>query len=466
MTTWNILAAAVLFAALLPAQVKLPPFTRDTLSNGTVVLLSPQSGLPLVHFRVLVKGGMESEPAGQAGIAGVAAELLRRGAGTRTSDEFAEELDRLGGTFETGVDEQSTFVRAEFLRKDFDRGLALLADAILRPAFSEAEVRKTLAQSLDSVRSARDFPEQAIGFYWRSFFYGTAHPYGHPPAEPSLEAITRQNILDYHKRQYAGRNFIVIVTGDFDAPAARARVQSAFGAAPAGEAWPWTKAASPAAVKGPRLLLVDKADATQTYFHIGRPGIDRRDPDRFALTLVNTLFGGRFTSMLNDELRVNSGLTYGAHSVVERNRLPGAIYMASFTRTDTTAKAVDIALDVLTRLREKGIDAEQLASAKAYVKGTYPPRALETMDQIAAMLGQLEIFGLGRDEVDEYFARLDGVTTEQANAVARRHYRNDDLTFVLVGSADRIRDSVRKYAPALVERPNSEPGWGVPPRAN
>ena len=108
------------------------------------------------------------------------------------------------------------------------------------------------------------------------------------------------------------------------------------------------------------MLLIDKPDATQTYFIIAQPGIDRRNPDRERLELVNTVFGGQFLSMLNEELRVNTGLTYGAGSQVEQTRLPGAIAISTYTKTDTTARAIDLALEVLKRLNERGLTPQQL----------------------------------------------------------------------------------------------------------
>ena len=185
--------------------------------------------------------------------------------------------------------------------------------------------------------------------------------------------------------------------GEFDSAAAKNSIARAFSGAPEGVRYEWTKDASPAG--GARLLLVDKPDATQTYFVIAQQGITRTSPDRVPMILVNTLFGGRFTSMLNQALRVDSGLTYGARSIMQESRLPGCLCISTYTRTDATVKAIDMALDVTKRLREQGLTAEQLASAKAYVKGTYPTRELETADQLAAVLGDLELFGLGRDEV-------------------------------------------------------------------
>ena len=114
---------------------------------------------------------------------------------------------------------------------------------------------------------------------------------------------------------------------------------------------------------------------------------------------------------------------------------------------------------MLKRLREKGITGEQLASAKAYTKGTYPPRTLQTSDQIATVLGEMEIFGLGRDEVDGFFQRVDAVTLEQANQAVRKYYQTDNLTFVLLGNAAKIREVAKKYGPKVVERPARQPGW-------
>jgi zinc protease len=171
------------------------------------------------------------------------------------------------------------------------------------------------------------------------------------------------------------------------------------------------------------------------------------------------LFGLLFTSMVNDELRVNTGLTYGASSRVEMARLTGGLYISTYTKTETTQRAIDLALEVLTRLHDKGITAEQLASAKTYTKGTYPLQRLQTSDQIATVLGEMELFGLGRDEVDQFFSRVDAVTLEQANEVARKYYRTDNLTFVLLGNASKIREVAAKYGPKVVERTARQAGW-------
>ena len=450
---------AILAGSSLSGQVKLPQYTHQVLPNGVVLDLMPRPGVPLVGFRVLVKGGPEAEPANLAGLASVTAQLLRKGTSKRSADQFSQELDFLGGTFfaNAGGENPATTIAAEFLKKDFDRGLDLVADAILRPSFPQAEVQKLLAQRIDAAKALKDNPQGAITGYFASFFFGPNHPYGHPQDELTLAHIQRQDIVDFHTKQYRGRNMIVIVTGDFDSSAAASKIREAFGGVAAGQVFEPVKSAP--ITGGSRLLLVDKPDATQTYFYIGQPGIDRKSPDRVKLMLVNTLFGGRFTSMLNEALRVQSGLTYGANCQLQQSRLPGGIVITTYTKTETTEKAIDVALDILKQLGEKGITAEQLASVKAYIKGIFPTQRLETIDQLAGILSDMELYGLGRDEVDDFFSRIDAVTLADANAAARKYYKSDNLTLVLVGNAAKIRDSVKKYAPKMSEVPITKPGF-------
>jgi zinc protease len=457
--------APILLAMALPLaaqQVKLPPFERQTLPNGAVVLLMPRSDVPLVTVRAMIRGGQEADPADAAGLASITAELLRRGTTSRTADQFAEQVDFLGASFNASSDDHAVYAGIGCLSRFLDRAVELVADAVLRPSFPEDEVKKTIAQRVDGAKSVKDNPGAALGVYFRPFFYGSAHPYGRVSDEITLAKITREQIAGYHKRLFTGRNLTLIAVGDFEPKSLGPKLAKAFGDLPAGEAWQWVKDPSPPSRSSARLLLIDKPDATQTYFQIAQPGIHRAHPDRVGLLLVNTLFGGRFTSMLNDELRVNSGLTYGANCQLSQNRLTGAIAINTYTRTDTTAQAMDLALDVLKRLAGKGIDAEMLASAKAYVKGGFPTRTLETASQLANVLADLELYGLGRDEIDQFFARIDAVTLDQANALVKKYYRTGNLQFAVLGNAAKIREAVAKFAGSRKELSISAPGFRPP----
>jgi predicted Zn-dependent peptidase len=440
----------ILAASSLCAQARLPQYSKQSLPNGATVILLRKPDVPLISLRAVFRGGAEAEPAGLNGIASITSELMRRGTAARTSEQIALELDTLGATLNLGSNRQLSSVATEFMARTTDPALAIFEDVLLHPTFPEPEVKKVLAQAADRVRSIKDNPARAIGPFFNAFYYPAGHPYrtSGDPDESSLAKLSRSEIEAFYKRTYVGRNLILIAAGDFDPAALGARISKIAAALPAGSAFTPAKVAAPSH-KAARLLLVDKPDATQTYFRIAMPGIERTHSDRVPLQLVNTLFGGRFTSMLNDELRVNSGLTYGANCTVDQDRLTGAIVISSYTRTDATNKAIDLALATLKRLRDQGIDAAQLASAKAYIKGNFPTDRLETADQLAGILGELEFYNLNKGEIDDLFSRIDAITLDQANAIARKYYNDAALQFVLVGNAAQVEPLVKKYAPTI-----------------
>ncbi|MBK5291089.1 MAG: insulinase family protein [Acidobacteriia bacterium] len=461
-------ALFLLLATAAFPQVKLPPYTRNVLPNGLVLDQLIKRDVPMISLRAIVRGGAEADPSGKSGLGAITAELLRRGSTSpqqlaRTAEQFSEQLDFIGASLNSRVDEQSILLNMEFMAKDSARALDLFADALLRPSFPESELAKVLAQRKDSLRALKDNPGQANAAYFRSFFFPAGHPYRNSPTgeESSLSSITRQDLMDHHSRLFCGSNMILIAAGDAT-DQFQTSLRKVLEMVPAGQAYSWVKTAPPLSYKSARLLLIDKPDATQTYFLIAQPGIHRIHPDRVPLDIINTLFGGRFTSMLNDELRVNTGLTYGASSRMQQDRLPGSILISTYTKTDTTIQAIDLALTILKRIREKGIDQEQLDSAKAYLKGTFPPGNLETADQLAATLGNIELHDLNRGEVDDLFSRIDAVTLEKANAVARQYLQESNLQFCLLGQASRIQDAVKKYAPAMRVVPITDPGFRAP----
>ena len=163
--------------------------------------------------------------------------------------------------------------------------------------------------------------------------------------------------------------------------------------------------------------------------------------------------------LVQEDHNIPNVAVYLFFKIGSRNEHPGAITISTYTQTATTVQAVDMALDILKRLGEKGFTEEQVVSAKAYIKGTFPTSRLETIDQLASALTDLELYGLNRDEIDGYFARLDGVTLARANAAARKYYQTSDLTIVLLGAADKIREQVRKYGP-LTEVSVKAAGFG------
>ncbi len=438
--------------------LKLPPYKKLKLKNGLTLLLMEQHETPLVSFNFIIKSGATADAAGKEGTASIVAELLRKGTKSRSADQIAAELDFIGGQFAASATLDYTNGHAEFLKKDLNKGLDLLADALLNPTFPEDEVTKLLKLRLDAVKAAKDRAQGVLGSYYRAYLFGD-HPYGRPVGgdERSLAAIKREDVVAFYQDHYTPANTIIAAVGDFNTTEMERALTEKFGRWAAKEAKA-VELAEPVPVKGKRLLLVDKPDSTQTFFQIGNIGVARKNPDRVYIRVVNTLFGGRFTSMLNDALRVSSGLTYGARSFFEENLLRGAFAISTYTRNETTEKAIDMALEVLNRLHEKGISESDLESAKAYIKGQFPPE-IETNDQLAELIAELEFYGLDEREVNELYAKIDAMTVADAQRVIKQYFPRDDLVFVLIGKASEIEKVVKKYAAKIDTKSISQPGF-------
>ena len=462
MTGNRILAIAAAVAISLPAaaqsaSMKLPKYEKTTLGNGMQLVLMEKRDVPMIAFHARVAGGSITDPAGKDGTADLAAELLQKGAGSRNALEFSGAADSVGATLGTASARDALVVSGEFLSRDRALMLELLADALRAPRFEAAELDKLKSRMIDGITAARENqPDAVIDNYFDAFLFG-AHPYGRSASETTLAAVTRDDVVRWYRDNAGADRTILVFVGDFDSKLLAKDVKKAFGDWQKAAA-PMPKPAAPAMQKGRRVLLVDKPDATQTYFRIGNVGIARKDPDTVAVDLVNTAFGGRFTSMLNSELRIRTGLTYGARCYVNREEQQGSVSISSFTKTESTAQAIDLALATLDRLHNGAIDAATLASVKAYVAGQYPPR-LETGNQLAAKLAEIEAFNLGRGEVDDYGRKIGDVTGEGAKLVIARVYpKQSDLTFVFIGNAAAIREAAKKYG-AVTERKINDAGW-------
>jgi zinc protease len=460
-----ILSLALLLAlpAVAPARqenggLKLPPYKKVKLKNGMTLLLMEQREVPIISFNYFIRAGSIADPAGKEGVASLTAGLLRKGTKTRNADQISGELDFIGGLLGAGATYDYTNGTAEFVKKDISKGLELLGDVLLNPTFPQEEVSKMLKQRIDNIKAAKDQAQGVISTYYNSYLYGS-HPYGRPTGgdEKSLAAITRDDVQKFYQAYYSPSSTIMAVVGDFDSAEMERVITDKFGAWSA-KAAPAVQLAEPQPVAGKKLLLIDKPDATQTFYQIGNVGINRTNPDRVYIEVVNTLFGGRFTSMLNSELRINSGLTYGARSGFDERKVRGPFTISTFTRNQSTEKAIDMTLDVLKRLHEKGITEDELKSAKNYIKGQFPPD-IETTDQLAALIAELEFYGLDESEINNYYAKIDSMTLADARRVIKQHFPLDNLVFVLIGKADEIGAATKKYAPKVDTKTITQQGF-------
>ena len=457
-----ILLVLIFPAALCAQSIHIPPHEKVVFKNGLTVLLLEKHGVPIVNFAALVKTGAAADPQGEEGLASVTAQLLRKGTQKRTAQQFAADADFTGGSIDADAGADFSTVTGEFLDKDLARGVDLFSDALLHPVFPQAEVDKLLAQSLDGVRAAKDEARSVLGTYYDAYlFNGNGYGRTSDGDEISLTKIHRDAIVKFYESYYAPGNIILAVAGDFQTADMRKKLEEVFGQWPSKPITPVKIPVLPP-VKGKKLLLVDKPDATQTYFAIGNVATAAGDPDRVAIRLVNTVFGGRFTSLLNEALRVESGLTYGAISAFDPRKAPGPFGIYSYTKNETTVQAIDMALQVLQKLHKQGITADELASAKSYIKGQFPP-SLETSKQLAQLIVVNELYGLDDREINDLEAHIDAVTPALAQQVIQKHFPTENLVFTLIGKRSEIAAGVQKYAEKQDARVISEPGFWPPP---
>jgi len=451
-----IAALAVGTAVAAEPNIRLPDYQAVTLDNGATLLLMPRHDVPLVAASVAVRGGALADPAGKEGTADLLGDMLSKGAGSRDALAFAQAVDGAGGSLSFGSSREAIVANAQFLAKDSGLMLSLLADALLRPTLQPAEFDKLRKRAIDGLANAKDSdPRQLIGLYASGWLF-RGHPYGRPTGgdETSLAAIGLDDLKAFRREQMGGDRLIIAIAGDFDPATVTRQVREAFGG--------WGKAAgalpqatAKAREQGRRVLLVDKPGATQTYFAMANVGSRRGDPAEAAQDLVQTAFGGRFTSMVNTELRIKSGLTYGASSQVQRPREPGMVAITSFTKTETTKQAMDLAIATLDRLHRDGLDAATLQSARHYIAGQFAPD-LETAPQLAAQLVDLALYGEGREAVDGYLGKVAMATPAEVAAATTVFPRSGDLAIVAIGDASKIREALRGYGP-LTEMKLTDP---------
>ncbi|HEY6572029.1 MAG TPA: pitrilysin family protein, partial [Candidatus Eisenbacteria bacterium] len=469
MTIRSVGVSLALGAALLGAAVAVPPAgaqvirlpeIRDiTLPNGARLLLAERHEVPLVALNAYVRGGSLTDPDGKEGIASLTAEMLRKGAGKRSAEQIAEAVDGVGGALNAGAGMEGFYVSGEFMKGDADLMIDLVKSLLRSPTFPDSEFVKLRSQSVEGIVALKDDPGNVFRAYGGAYFYGS-HPYGRPVGgdEATVAGLTRDDVLRCYRDQFGGDRLIVVVVGDFTVSTMEPKLRAAFGDwGKAAAALP--RAAEPERVAGRRVLLVDKPDATQTYFWIGNRGVSALDPDRDVLDVANTAFGGTFASLLNTALRIKSGLTYGASCRLSRLTAGGSVGIGSYTKTESTQQAIDLALETLRGFRASGLETARLSSARNYINGQFPTD-LETAGQLAGQLAVNAFYGLGKDEITGYPGRIAAVDSAAVRrAVARVYPPDSDLVLVLVGNAAKVRAVAKRYGPVAeipLERPMIE----------
>ena len=436
---------------------KVPPYEKFKLKNGLTVYLMEQHEVPLIYTStVFDAGSIQDGP--QYGLASMTADALLFGTKKYTKSEIEEATDYVGARLSSGAGKESAEVNMSFAVKDADKMFAILQEVLTQPTFDATELDKHKQRTLLELAQQKESPRAVVGNYFNTLVFDK-HPYANPTSgTPStIEKISVDEVKNLYKTYYTTDHAAIAIVGDFKTADMKKRITALLGDWKTAEGRMIKRAVPDLSFDKSRVLLVNKPDARETTFLIGGKGIAYGNPDYVPLLVVNTILGGRFTSWLNDALRVNSGLTYGAGSRFNRYKQGGTFYISTFTKNSTTVPAIDMALNVLDSLHRTGLNEEILASAKAYVKGDFPPN-YESAGTLANLLTEMFVYGYDENFINTFQTKVDGLTVAQSMKIIEEYFPKDKLQFVLVGKADEIRDSVKKYG-ALTEKEIKDEGF-------
>ena len=444
--TWLILGVLLWSTAALAAPEARVLGTRQKLPNDLVWLFSPQTELPLVTLQLLIKAGTLEDPPGKEGLANLTASLLRNGTKSRSAAKIAEELDFMGASLSFSGGDDFATVSLTVLKKDLGPALELLKDILMNPTFPAAEIALKKNQFKAALASSEDEPKVVAS---RAFFkdlYGP-FPYNHPVmgTPQGLTAITRQDLVAFHRQYYRPNNTVLSVVGDLTPDEAEQWVTKIFGA--------WAAAPLPA-VKLPAIppltqrheVVIDK-DITQANIIMGNLGIARKNPDFYALQVMNYLLGGGgFSSRLMDDIRVNRGLVYSVYSAFEPGLEPGPFIVALETKNATAGEAITQVVAQLRRIMTQPVTPEELKDAKSYLVGSFP-RKMDSISKRAWLLGYVEVYGLGLDYPWRYPELIQHLTPGDIQKVAEKYLQPEKYLLVIVGKKS-----------AMTSLPGSVPG--------
>jgi zinc protease len=409
-----------------------PPVQRTVLPNGLVLLVSQEHSLPLVTFHLLIDAGSRKDPEGQEGLAYLTARGILLGTSGHTATAINEEVDFMGASLTSSATRDYTTLSLRVLRKDLEKGFDLFMEALTRSTFPGEEIRREVKEALAAIQSAEERPMAvAEKAFRRALFLDS--PYGHPVegTKESLPPLTREAMVGFFKTYYHPNNAILTVVGDVSAEDVKAKLIPGLTKWPMGEIpnerFPIIFA------KGPSTEKIDR-DIAQANIIIGNEGVNRENPDYYALTVMNYILGGGgFSSWLLEEIRVKRGLAYSVVSFLDPGKYPGSFQIVLQTKNSSAREAISLSLEQMERIRRELVSEKELEVAKKYLIGSFPLR-LDSQEKLANFLTQVEYYGLGLEYPEKYPFLIRSVTQEEVLRVAKTYLHPEKHILVVVGS--------------------------------
>jgi zinc protease len=442
-------------------QIQLPQPKRIQLANGMVIFLVEDHELPLIRGGARIRGGSRDVAADKTGLAGVLGGSWRTG-GTqsKTGDELDDFLEARAARVETGVNDDSTNVTMSVLKGDFDTVFPIFVDVLEHPAFRQDKVDLAKTSVTSAISRRNDDPKGIADREMSKLGFGADSPYARVTEYSTLNSVTRDDLVAFHKKYVYPNNIILSFSGDFDAAAMEKKLRAAFDSWPKGPQAPSVAPAVGTAAKT-GVYYVAKDDVTQSNIYVvhGGTGVLRSNPDFYALQVMNEVLSGGFSGRLMNDIRTQRGLAYGVGGGVETNwDHPGLFHIWMGTKSGSTVEAVNALRTDLADLQTKPFTADELAQAKDAILNAY----VFTADSKAKILQQrvnLEFYGYPADYYQQYPAKLQAVTADDVARVAKKYVSPAQTSVLVVGKEkdfDKPLSSLGTVTPIDITIP--EPG--------
>jgi len=425
-----------------PPRVSLPPILTRQLPNGLKLMIVEQHELPLADFVLLVGSGGTADPAGKTGVANLTASMLREGTTTRKSLDIADQTSFLGVSLNPQASWESSTLSLHTPTAQLDSALALFADVALHPSFPTNEFDRIKKNRLTELLQLRDQGPAIANQAFPAILYGSGHPYGAPliGTESSVTGLTTADLQAYYQTNFKPNNSTLIIVGDVNPAQIEQKINSLFGGWQRGDVAPLTYNEPPKAGTT-TIYLIDKPGAAQSSFRIGSVGVPRSTKDYFALTVMNTILGGSFSSRLNQNLREARGYTYGAGSRFDMRRAAGPFTASAEIVSAKSDSALIEFIKELNGIRQ-AVPADELSRAKRYLQLQLPGN-FETTQQIASALVPVALYGLPLDYYNTYVQSVEGVTQADVGRVAQQYINPGSLAILIVGDRKTIEQGLK-----------------------
>ncbi|MHC4431844.1 MAG: M16 family metallopeptidase [Planctomycetota bacterium] len=414
-------------------DIEVPEVEQVTLANGMRLFLLEDHELPLINLSVRIRTGSIHEPAEKIGLASMTGQVMRTGGtATMTGDEMDEELEAIAASVETGIGLNSGSASMSVLKGDLDKGLSILADVLMNPAFREDKIQLAKMQAASAIARRNDQVGAVAGREFDKLIYGPESVYARHEEYATIGSITRDDLVAFHKRYFGPNNAMLAVWGDFDTKEMIAKIEQVF------ENWEKVDLHFP---KVPEVKyefrktvnVIRKDDVNQSNVYLGHIGGLRSDPDYFALIVMNRILGGGFTSRLFRNVRSREGLAYSVFGAYSANYdYPGEFYVGCQTKSESTVYAIRAMLREVEKMRESEVTDEELALAKDSFLNSFVFN-FDTRGEVVNRLMTYEYYGYPADFLLQIKENVEEVSKADVLRVAKKHLKPDEVQILAVG---------------------------------